>query len=89
MLYFPAPAVKVHYIWIHDVTFCMSTCSQCGTEFGCAMVDGTDGAPCWCTKLPPVVPLPAPGAAAGCWCPACLEQHIAQRDAGAPDTPVT
>jgi len=50
------------------------------------MVDGTDGAPCWCTKLPPVVPLPSPGAAAGCWCPACLEQHIAQRAAGAPGT---
>jgi len=50
------------------------------------MADGTDGAPCWCTKLPAVVPLPAPGAAAGCWCPACLEQHIAQRGAEAPDT---
>jgi len=86
MLYFLAPVVKVHYIWIHDVIFCMSTCSQCGAEFGCAMVDGTDGAPCWCTKLPPVVPLPVPGAAGGCWCPACLAQHIAQQAAKAPDT---
>ncbi|PQO95934.1 hypothetical protein C5614_17560 [Massilia phosphatilytica] len=68
----------------------MSTCTRCGAEFGCAMADGTDGgAPCWCTKLPPVVPLPSPGAAAGCWCPACLEQHIAQRRAQAPDTPDT
>jgi hypothetical protein len=86
MLYFLAPAVKVDYISIHDVTFCMSTCSQCGAEFGCAMVDGNDGAPCWCTKLPPVVALPASGDAAGCWCPACLEQHIAERQAGAPDS---
>ncbi|MFS2022295.1 cysteine-rich CWC family protein [Massilia sp. CT11-137] len=65
----------------------MSTCSQCGAEFGCAMADGTAGAPCWCTKLPPVVPLPVPGAAAGCWCSACLEQHIAQRTDKAPGTP--
>jgi hypothetical protein len=86
MLYFLAPAVKVHYIWIHDVTFRMSTCSQCGAEFGCAMADGSDGAPCWCTTFPPVVPLPSPGVAAGCWCPACLEQHIAQQSAEAPDT---
>jgi hypothetical protein len=41
--------------------------------------------PCWCTTLPPVVPVPAPGTrdaaqgnAPGCWCPACLRQHIAQ-----------
>jgi hypothetical protein len=67
----------------------MSTCSQCGTEFGCAMVDGSDGAPCWCTKLPPVAALPLAGDAAGCWCPACLAQHIAQRAAKAPDTPDT
>jgi hypothetical protein len=66
----------------------MSTCTRCGAEFGCAMADGNDdGAPCWCTKLPPVVALPLVGEAAGCWCPACLEQHIAQRTARAPDTP--
>jgi len=66
-----------------------STCARCGQAFGCAMVDGSD-APCWCTQLPPVVPLPAPreGAAApGCWCRACLEQHIAQHAPAAPDTP--
>jgi hypothetical protein len=65
----------------------MSTCTRCGAEFGCAMADGNDGAPCWCTRLPPVVALPPAGAAAGCWCPACLEQHIVQRTAGAPNTP--
>jgi hypothetical protein len=51
------------------------------------MADGNDGAPCWCTRLPPVVALPAADDAAGCWCPACLEQHIAQRMAEAPPTP--
>jgi hypothetical protein len=51
------------------------------------MVDGNADAPCWCTRLPPVVALPPAGEAAGCWCPACLEQHIAQRTAWAPDTP--
>lgn len=51
----------------------MSTCTRCGTEFGCAMADGLD-APCWCTELPPIVPLP--GEPATCWCPACLREHI-------------
>lgn len=53
----------------------MSTCTRCGTEFGCAMADGLD-APCWCTALPPVVLVPVAGEAAACWCPACLRQHI-------------
>jgi hypothetical protein len=39
------------------------------------MADGLDGA-CWCTALPPVVPVP--GLEAGCWCPACLRAHIAE-----------
>jgi hypothetical protein len=83
-LYFLAPAVKVHYIWIHDVTFRMSTCSRCGAEFGCAMADGAT-APCWCTKLPPVVPLPAPGERR-LLVSGLPAQHIAQRAARAPDT---
>jgi hypothetical protein len=37
------------------------------------MADGLD-APCWCTRLPPAVPVPAE--AAGCWCPDCLRRHI-------------
>lgn len=74
----------------------MSTCTRCGASFDCAMVDpGPDGklptAPCWCTYLPPAVPVPelnaAPAAAGataaatavGCWCPACLTAHIAQK----------
>ncbi len=53
----------------------MSICSRCGAVFGCAMADGSSE-PCWCTTLPPVVPVP--GVEAGCWCPACLRAHIAQ-----------
>jgi len=65
----------------------MSTCSRCGAEFSCAMVDADLAAaaqPCWCTYLPASLPVPsAPGAS--CWCPACLKQHIADHsraDAG-------
>jgi hypothetical protein len=53
------------------------------------MAEGSS-APCWCTRLPPVVPVPAADSAAAplpaCWCPACLEQHIAQQHPGAPGT---
>jgi hypothetical protein len=59
----------------------MSACSRCGAPFTCAMADG-GAAPCWCTALPPALPLPLPlttdGEAAACWCPACLRQHIAE-----------
>ncbi|WP_296951742.1 cysteine-rich CWC family protein [uncultured Massilia sp.] len=65
----------------------MSACARCGAAFGCAMADGGDGAPCWCTRLPAVVPVPADGTAAGCWCPACLEQHIALREGPSPSMP--
>ncbi len=59
----------------------MSVCSRCGSQFGCAMADGLD-APCWCTALPPVVPVPRGeageiDASASCWCPDCLRKHIA------------
>ncbi|MGJ7915125.1 cysteine-rich CWC family protein [Massilia sp. LXY-6] len=68
----------------------MSTCTRCGAGFGCAMVDGSDS-PCWCTALPPVVPVPVPSGAGqpapGCWCPACLRQHIAQQAGASPDRP--
>ncbi|OON59442.1 hypothetical protein B0920_23990 [Massilia sp. KIM] len=52
----------------------MSTCTRCGAEFGCAMAEGS-AEPCWCTQLPPAVPVPQE--ALGCWCPACLQAHIA------------
>lgn len=54
----------------------MSVCKRCGAEFSCAMVDGNDGTPCWCTAVPPAVPVPAPETDLSCWCPACLKQHI-------------
>jgi hypothetical protein len=46
------------------------------------MADGGD-APCWCTELPPVVPVP--GGQAACWCPACLRAHIAATTDAAPE----
>lgn len=40
-------------------------------------------APCWCTELPMLLPVPVAGAA-GCWCPDCLRAEIAaQQRAGA------
>lgn len=51
----------------------VSTCTRCGAEFGCAMAAGSLE-PCWCTALPPAVPVPQE--AAGCWCPACLRAHV-------------
>ena len=40
-------------------------CERCGAGFACGALDTTR--PCWCTKLPPVVPT-----AARCLCPSCL-----------------
>lgn len=55
----------------------MSVCARCGASFGCAMADPGNDHPCWCTGLPAAVPVPAPDApGSGCWCPACLRQHI-------------
>jgi hypothetical protein len=67
----------------------MSTCERCGAIFHCAMADpGADGkadpTPCWCTVLPPAVPVPGDGSAVGCWCPACLKAHIAAQEASRP-----
>lgn len=57
----------------------MSQCVRCQAEFSCAMVDGApDGAPCWCTALPAMLPVPEAGAA-GCYCPQCLQQVIAEQ----------
>jgi hypothetical protein len=62
----------------------MSTCTRCGADFSCAMAEGAS-APCWCTQLPPALPLP--GAPAACWCPACLKQHIAAQQESASKVP--
>lgn len=62
----------------------MSNCIACGKAFGCAMVDGKDSSPCWCTTLPTLPPALLDRAAAGCYCPDCLGRLVAaaQRDAG-------
>lgn len=56
----------------------MSHCSQCGTEFSCAMVDTTSAQACWCTALPRAamtsVLLDANGSAKTCMCAACLSR---------------
>ncbi|WP_090188754.1 MULTISPECIES: cysteine-rich CWC family protein [unclassified Duganella] len=67
----------------------MSTCSRCGTQFSCAMKDADPAAPaepCWCTFLPPALPVPSV-AGASCWCPACLTQHIIDHPQTAANTP--
>ncbi|NRR32413.1 cysteine-rich CWC family protein [Oxalobacteraceae bacterium] len=58
----------------------MSVCARCGATFSCAMADPGDGQPCWCTQLPPAVPVPgADATGAACWCPDCLKAHIAAK----------
>jgi hypothetical protein len=64
----------------------MSNCTRCGASFGCAMADGDD-APCWCTRLPPVVPVP--GVDTGCWCPACLREYIDAQKTNSTEVPAT
>jgi len=48
-------------------------CVACDAPFRCGI---DDAAPCWCAREEPAV-LPVPGAAAGCFCPACLHARIA------------
>lgn len=59
----------------------MSICEQCGAEFSCAMRDGNDGTPCWCTTLPKLEleQMPANSAASAtrsCLCPTCLRAWV-------------
>ena len=42
-------------------------CPECNAAFTCSPSD------CWCSKLPPVMPMIEN---AECYCPACLEQII-------------
>jgi len=49
-----------------------------------ATMSATAAGACWCGALPPLMPLPAAGAArGGCYCPACLRARLAARSAGA------
>ena len=66
----------------------MSVCEQCGKEFTCAMRDGKDDTPCWCTALPKLAleDMPANAVVAAtttatrsCLCPACLQAWIDSR----------
>ncbi|MGX9785333.1 cysteine-rich CWC family protein [Janthinobacterium lividum] len=54
----------------------MSQCTLCGATFQCGQLDPAAKEPCWCVALPPAVPVPG-SLAMGCWCPACLQAHIA------------
>lgn len=47
----------------------MKICPACNTEFEC-ITNGDE--PCWCEKLPNIVPLDS----SSCLCPACLEIKI-------------
>lgn len=58
----------------------MSTCSRCQSEFSCGMTDDAErAAPCWCTTLPSLPP--ERYGAAGCYCPRCLAELVAQAEA--------
>jgi len=50
-------------------------CPLCGGGFTCGMQAGP--AECWCAQRPPLAR--GPGAATGCYCPACLTR-LAQGD---------
>lgn len=58
----------------------MSTCSRCGADFACGMVEALD-APCWCTALPALSADSLPDADDGhCLCPACLKAWMERLD---------
>ena len=58
----------------------MSTCSRCGADFACGMVETLD-IPCWCTTLPALPADSLPDADDGrCLCPACLKAWIERLD---------
>ncbi len=53
-----------------------SVCPRCGTGFRCGMVSGD--ATCWCTQLPPLLPVPAADdTTTTCFCPKCLAELTA------------
>ena len=62
----------------------MSLCTQCHTEFTCAMADQT-GQTCWCAELPvvdlSVLGTPQQAKNASCLCPACLHKLLQQQAA--------
>ncbi|NMG70057.1 hypothetical protein DNK49_01505 [Azoarcus communis] len=53
------------------------TCPRCGASFSCGMRAGDKV--CWCAAYPPAFAVPDAGA--GCFCPTCLAELIAQAQA--------
>ncbi|MBL8376048.1 cysteine-rich CWC family protein [Accumulibacter sp.] len=47
-------------------------CTNCGASFVCGATAGLSS--CWCMQMPPLTRVPE--VAAGCFCPACLEQLL-------------
>jgi len=52
------------------VTGKTKTCPSCGASFGCNPSD------CWCSHLPPVMPMIEN---AECYCPSCLNAIIKEK----------
>jgi hypothetical protein len=50
------------------------TCARCGIAFECST-----GCCCWCAAEPYRLPMPAPGSAEDCMCPACLCAEAARQ----------
>lgn len=64
----------------------MSACARCGKPFTCAMADGAQDQPCWCTQMP-ILPRSAVEAdqargIVSCLCKDCLAARIAEAEAG-------
>jgi hypothetical protein len=64
----------------------MSLCSACGVQLFCAMADvganvaNAAAAPCWCTQLPALMPVPSQqDAPAACYCRACLDAMLEKK----------
>jgi hypothetical protein len=47
-------------------------CPGCGGPVACGMTNGE--AKCWCTELPPALPVPANDGGVLCYCRSCLEK---------------
>jgi len=55
-----------------DADTALNTCPKCGDSFTCGQTTGI--APCWCAKLPHL--LPCSNADAACFCPRCLGEAL-------------
>jgi hypothetical protein len=55
----------------------LDRCPACGGPVNCGMAAGE--ATCWCTALPPALPVPTYADEARCYCSRCLQKLIAER----------